>query len=166
MCLGLLTIEYDAEAFLSIDRAATLDIHEAERFYKRYMKHREDQLLRDYKKAMDKTGKALQEFRGVFGFVDPPYGKGKERAQALELFKPQGIRMKLKWVLGGRRAADGLALALKYEQSNLCRQAGWLMTTLDRVPFYDEEEGELPSSMPPKSASTKLASSVPPDQLD
>ncbi|RSM01294.1 hypothetical protein CDV31_011424 [Fusarium ambrosium] len=160
MGLGLLNTENDAQAFIMIDINATADINDAKMFYKRLTIYREDKLLRSYKKAIDETEKALQVFRGVFGLALEVFRQG---------IKPKGIRRKLKWVLSDRRAARSLALPLQYAQSNLSRRTNWMLRASDRwidPPFYDEEEGELPSSMPPKSASTKLASSVPPNQRD
>ncbi|RSM05186.1 hypothetical protein CEP52_006394 [Fusarium oligoseptatum] len=161
---------YGVRAFIVSDESATKDIKEANMFYRRLRRYpgKEEELKRSIIDAIYKTENALQEFREVFGFVEPtPQGNHheteKEKEEALKVFresmKPKGIRRKLKWILSDRKEAKKLSLMLEYARLDLSHRVIWMQTALDRL-------DNSPSSMPIKSASTKLPSSVPPDQRD
>ncbi|RSL50410.1 hypothetical protein CEP54_011962 [Fusarium duplospermum] len=172
---SLLNTENDAQAFIRIDKRATEDIKEAYIFHRKLMKcgEREGEVIFRAMKAIYETEEALQAFRGVFGFVEPPRDTPEEEEEkALKAFResimPKGIRRKLKWILSDRRAARSLALPLQYAQLNLSRRVDHVRSALEKLANsgYDEEGWNLPSSMPPKPASTKPASSVPPAERD
>lgn len=126
-----LDINYDAHAFLMIERNVADDIEDALIFHRKLMRHvgKEALLKKRAMAAIVKTREALKQFH-----------RRIERAHS---------KNRLKFILKNHRAARAFLRPLEMAQSSLSRRVDWMRSALETLASSAGEEGELASSMAP-----------------